>query len=187
MAALGQPPLFMLRPDERPLAAALAARGYDTIEESRVLVGPLAPLAARRPPPLVAYPLWEPLEILRTLWAEGGIGPARQAVMARVAGPKTALLGRAGDRVAGAAFMALAGDLAFCHALYVAPAGRRGQLATHMLCEAAHWAQGQGAHTLVVLVTAANAPARALYASLELSDVGYYTYMAKSAATGESG
>ena len=55
----------------------------------------------------------------RALWAEGGIGPARLAVMDRVTLPKTAILGRTGDRAAGVAFVAATGDCAMLHALEV--------------------------------------------------------------------
>ena len=40
----------------------------------------------------------------------------------------------------------------------------------------AHWGAAQGAGTLAVAVTRANAPARGLYASLGLTDVGQYHY-----------
>lgn len=185
MTALGQPPLFMLRPGEAALAAALAARGYHEAERVRVIAGPPGPLATPAPPPLAVFDIWEPLEIMRLLWAEGGIGPARLAVMNRVAGPRTALLGRLGDRPAGVAFLALAGPIAFCHALHVTPSLRRQGLARNMLSKAAGWAQDQGATTLAVLVTEANDPARALYASLGMADMGYYAYMAHGAASGK--
>ena len=57
-----------------------------------------ADLAAVEPPFLSSFPHWPPLGIARAIWAEGGIVPARLAVMDRVTLPKTAILGRTGDR-----------------------------------------------------------------------------------------
>jgi hypothetical protein len=85
---------------------------------------PVAALIADLPG-LTAFPHWPPLEIARSLWAEGGIGPARIAVMDRVAGANAALLGRTGDRPAGVAFVACHGAEAMLHALEVAGSQRR--------------------------------------------------------------
>ncbi|MEY4981892.1 MAG: hypothetical protein RIR62_158, partial [Pseudomonadota bacterium] len=89
------------------------------------------------------------------------------------------LLGRAGDRAAGVAFVACYGKCAMLHALEVTPALRRQGTAHNMLRAAANWAQDQGAVTLALLVTAANQPARNLYAFLEMQVVGHYHYRAK--------
>ncbi|WP_342768205.1 GNAT family N-acetyltransferase [Rhodovulum viride] len=176
MRALGQAPLFMVRPDETALDADLAARGYAVVDPVTILSGAVADLAAEPPPPVSAFTLWEPLAIMDELWAENGIGPARRAVMARVQGPKTAILGRRKDRAAGVAFAALDRDMAFVHAVAVSPEHRRQGTAVNMMRAAAQWAQDQGATSLNVLVTDHNHAARALYASLNMTDVGQYHY-----------
>ena len=101
---------------------------------------------------------------------------ARLAVMARVAVPKVAILGRSDDKPAGVAFVACAGPVAMLHALEVRLAMRRQGAARKMLIAAAHWAQAQGAQTFALVVTEANAPARALYERLGMTTVGRYHY-----------
>lgn len=176
MQALGQAPLFQLWPEDGGLDAALAARGYHRHDPVLVYEGSCEELADPPPPPLTAFPHWPPLGIARALWAEGAIGPARIRVMERVSLPKTAILGRVGDRAAGAAFVAATGDCAVLHALEISPALRRQGSAHNILRAAAGWALQQGATWLILLVTEANAPARNLYASLGLSVVGHYHY-----------
>ncbi len=179
MRALGQAPLFLIRAGEAALDAALAQRGYGVIDPVLACSAPVADLAATAPAQMSSFAHWPPMEIARQLWAEGGIGPARVAVMARVAGPKTALLGRTGDRASAAAFVALAEDVAMLHALEVTPGLRRQGSAHNIMRAAAVWAQDHGAKTLAVVVTEANAPARRLYASLGMAIVGKYHYRLK--------
>jgi ribosomal protein S18 acetylase RimI-like enzyme len=96
--------------------------------------------------------------------------------MARVSGPKTAILGRINDRAAGTAFVALHEQTAMLHALHVLPGQRRQGIAAHMMRAAALWAQDQGAQRFSVVVTSANTAALALYASLGMTIVGHYHY-----------
>ena len=138
--------------------------------------GPAAPLAQADLPFLGGFPHWPPLAVASQLWAEAGIGPARLAVMDRVTGPKTVILGRTGDRAAGVAFVATHGPRAMLHALDVAPALRRQGTARNILRAAALWARDQGASTLSLLVTKRNLAACSLYASLHMSVVGQYHY-----------
>ena len=179
MAALGQAPLFMIRPGDEALDSALARRGYATIDPVILLSAPVATLAAETPAPVSAFTIWEPLRIMEELWEENGIGPARRAVMGRVTGPKTAVLGRQNDRAAGVAFAAIHEGLCFIHAVVVSTPHRRQGTAVNMMRAAAGWAQDEGAASLVVLVTEANAGARKLYASLGFSNVGQYHYRMK--------
>lgn len=176
MAALGQEALFVIRPGGAALDAALGARGYRVNDPVVAYAAPCAELADPAPPFLTTFPHWPPLGIAAQLWAEAGIGPARLAVMERAAGPKAAILGRQGDRAAGVAFVACMGDQAMLHALEVAPAFRRQGVAHNIMRAAAGWALSQGAGQLSVLVTEANAGARALYASLNMQIVGQYHY-----------
>ena len=160
-ADLGQPSLFMIRHGDSALDM------------------PVAQLAAPAPDPMTAFPLWPPLAIATGLWAEAGIGAGRLAVMDRVVGPKTCILGRANDRAAGVAFVACAGNQAMLHALEVTPGQRRQGSANNILRAAAGWAQDQGATTFSLVVTEANAAARALYASLGMHVGGQYHYRKK--------
>ena len=175
-ARLGQPALFMIRPGDAALDAALATRGFAVIDPVAVLAAPVAALAAQRPPPITAFCLWPPLAIMRDLWAEDGIGPGRQAVMDRAPVPKCAVLGRVDDRAGGAGFVAIHGGVAMLHAFHVTPALRRKGLAQKMLREAAFWAAGQGAQTLALVVTRANAGALALYQGSGMAEVAGYHY-----------
>ncbi|OYU62497.1 MAG: GNAT family N-acetyltransferase [Bradyrhizobium sp. PARBB1] len=179
MQALGQHPLFVIWPQDSALDAALDARGYRRHDPVVVYEADTAELAATEPPFLSSFPHWPPLGIARALWAEGGIGPARLAVMDRVTLPKTAILGRTGDRAAGVAFVAATGDCVMLHALEVSPALRRQGTAHNILRAAARWSLDQGAARLLLLVTEANSNARHLYASLGMSVVGHYHYRVK--------
>jgi GNAT superfamily N-acetyltransferase len=175
-ARLGQRPLFMIRPREEALDAALAVRGYRVKDPVRIHAAPVATLASEPANPMAGFAIWPPLAIMRDLWDEGGIGAERIAVMERVKGPKTAILGRVNDRCSGVAFVAVHDDTAMLHALHVAPDLRRQGSAVKIVRKAAHWAQDHGAERFSVLVTAANGPANALYASLGMEIVGEYHY-----------
>jgi GNAT superfamily N-acetyltransferase len=179
LAALGQPAIFSIRPGDEALDAALAARGYARHDPVHIYHAPVADLAAKDPPPVTTFAVWPPLAIMVDLWAEGGIGPGRLAVMDRVTGPKTALLGRVRDRAAATAFVAIDGNGAMLHALHVAPAQRRQGLGVYMMRAAARWAQDHDAKQFFLLVTAENAAANALYTSLGMHIVGQYHYRLK--------
>lgn len=179
MQALGQSPLFVIWPQDDALDATLAGQGYRKHDPVVIYQGDTAELAAVEPPFLSSFPHWPPLGIARALWAEGGIGPARLAVMERVRLPKAAILGRTGDRAAGVAFVAASGDCAMLHALEVSPALRRQGTAHNILRAAARWALDQGASRLCLLVTEGNSNARHLYTSLGMSVVGHYHYRVK--------
>jgi GNAT superfamily N-acetyltransferase len=176
MRALGQAPLFVIRDGEAALDAALAARGYGLHDPVVAYAAPVAELASVAPPFLTSFPHWPPLSVARQIWEEGGIGPARVAVMERVAGHKTCILGRTGDRAAGAAFVAVHGNVAMLHALDVSPALRRTGCGHNILRAAAGWARDHGAETLALLVTERNLAARGLYAFLNMQVVGQYHY-----------
>ena len=176
MHGAGMQPLFQLGPEDAALDAALAARGYKLIDPVVIYSCKLSEIAQTAPPPMTTFPHWPPLGIAVDLWVEGGVGPARLDVMQRVLGPKTAILARSADRAAGVAFVAIHGVFAMLHALEVTPVLRRKGAARHILQAAAHWARLQGATDLGLAVTAANAPARALYASFGMQAVGQYHY-----------
>ena len=178
MRALGQRPLFMIREGDENLDQELAARGYRRIDATIGYACPVAALTAPRPDRLSGFPVWEPLHIMREIWATGGIGADRLAVMERAHGPKTGLLARAEGRAAGTAFVAIHESCAMLHALEVLPQFRRKGVGTKILRNAAIWAQNQGAETFTLLTTSGNAPSNALYTSLNMSIVGHYHYRA---------
>lgn len=178
MAALKQPALFLIREGDGLLDQALMARGYRIVDPVVAYAAPLSALA-QAPDPMTTFPHWPPMAIAADLWAEGGIGPARLAVMDRVQGPKTAILARAQDRAAGTAFVAIHDTIAMLHALEVTPSQRRQGSAHNILRAAAVWAQANGADTLSLVVTLANDPARRLYTSLGMQAVGQYHYRQK--------
>lgn len=176
-AAMAQP-LMLIRAGEEELDAVLDARGWRVVDPVVAYAAPVAALVADLPG-LTAFPHWPPLEIARSIWAEGSIGPARLAVMERVRGPKTALLGRIDDRPAGVVFVACHGPEAMLHALEVRAAYRRQGLAGNLVVAAANWAAEAGATRLSLVVTRQNAAARALYARLGMEVVGEYHYRMK--------
>ena len=178
-AAMGPHPLFLIRQGDTALDLALEARGYRVVDPVVAYVASVADLAGEGPRHMTTFPHWPPMQIARALWADAGIGPARLAVMERVTGAKCVVLGRTSDRASGVAFVACHGSHAMLHALEVAPGLRRQGSAQNMLRAAAKWAQGQGAATLSLVVTEANAPARALYARLGMVETGRYHYRQK--------
>ncbi len=171
---LGQPGLVMVRQGEDALDATLAAAGWRMGDEVVLYLVPSAAFAA--PPGMTAFVMWPPLAVQRLIWNEGGIGAARQAIMDRATGPKTAILGRSGDRPAGTAFVAIAGGTAWLHALTVVPDLLRRGTARNIMGAAGAWAQSAGADWLALAVTRGNVTARALYASLGMQIVGHYHY-----------
>lgn len=167
-------PLFLIRDGDAALDAALAARGYIIVDP--VMAYTISADALPDAAPMTTFPHWPPLSIARSLWAEGGIGPARLSVMDRVQGPKTAVLSRTGDRPSGVAFVAMHGPVAMLHALEVSPRHRKQGSAQNILNAAAAWTRAQNGHTLSLVVTQANIAARQLYASRGMQVVGQYHY-----------
>ncbi len=180
MRELDQPLLFMIRDGDERLDRVLAARGYDLVDPVALHVVPVTHLTQAPVPPVSAFQLWPPLAIMADIWAKGGIGPARLAVMARTDAPKTAIFARQSDRPAGVAFVALDHKIAMVHAIEVSPEQRRRGVGHNLMRSAAHWAQANGANWLGLAVTRANAAANALYASLGMQVVGHYHYRKKN-------
>jgi len=180
MAALDQPRLFMVLDGQTALDAQLAAMGYTVKDQTLALSIATAQIAAP-PPPVTCFQTWPPLAIQQDIWAAGGIGPDRLAIMARAEGPKFTLFGRIKDKPAASAYVGLHGKMAMLHALEVLPEARRAGLAGYMMRAAALWAQDAGADTLSVLVTRENLPAQALYTSLGFEPVGHYHYRVRQA------
>jgi hypothetical protein len=179
MRATDQTPLFMIREGEGALDALLAENGYSIIDPVNLYVGPVAPLTQDPPARATAYAIWEPLEIQRDIWAEGGIGPARVAVMQRAKVPKTAILTRNGQHPAGVAFAAIHNGIAMLHALEIRKVDRLTGQGRNATKQAALWAAQNGATHLATLCTQENTGANALYTSLGMAPVGQYHYRIK--------
>lgn len=179
MRDLGQMPLMLIRAGEEALDAALAAQGWQIHDPVLAYAAPVAALMAPVSG-MAVFAHWPPLAITADLWAEGGIGPERLAVMQRAPGPKTALLARNADKPCGAAFVAQHGHHAMLHALEVRPALRRAGSGRRLLQAAANWAAAQGATDLSLAVTEANAPARRLYEALGMAPITRYHYRRKA-------
>ena len=176
MRALGQRPLFMVRGDQTEFDQRLQDEGYDINDPVVVMTAPIDRVAQDGPPPVTAFPIWPPLQIMCEIWDEGGIGPARRAIMAGSVDPKTAILGRARDRAAGCAFVAVHRGIAMMHALEVVTALRRQGTARNMSLAAADWGRRHGADMFAILTTRENAPAQGVYASLGMVPVEQYHY-----------
>lgn len=171
-----QTPLFMIREGDEALDAMLAARGYAVKDPVNLYAAPVEAMAQNRPPPVTSFEVWPPLAVQAEIWADGGVGEARLAVMDRARHPKTTLLGRMNDRPAGTAYVGLAADCAMIHALEIAKAHRRQGLAQHLTRAAAFWAKDAGAAFLTLVTTQENVGANALYSSLGMTLVGHYHY-----------
>ncbi len=176
METLGQPPVFMIRPEDSALDAALAAQGYKIIDPVQILIGRAADIARNAPSREEAIPALNPLAVQKGVWEEGGVGAARLAVMERVSVPKTTLAGRLAERVVATAFVAVDGPVAMLHALYVSEAGRRNGIGTALTRAAAEFGVRSGAEWFAILVEESNAPARALYSGLGMRPATRYHY-----------
>ena len=176
MRSAGQRPLFMIRDGDEVLDQSLAARGYVVRDITNFYAAPIAGIATERPPPVTSFEVWPPLAAQIEIWAQGGIGAGRLAVMERAPHPKTTLLGRMNDRPAGTGYVAIAKRCAMIHALEIGQQHRRQGLARHLTRAAAFWAQVKGADYLTLVTTRANEGANALYSSLGMTLVGHYHY-----------
>lgn len=176
MRAMGQKRIFCLRPGDEALDAMLADRGYDILDPVNIYACPTRHLTDTPIPRVTVFNIWEPLAIMREIWAQGGIGPERLAVMARARGPKTGFLMRHSDQPAGTGFAAVQDGIAMVHALEILPHHRRRGMGVWAMRAAAFWALDNGAQTLSVICTKANAGANGLYHSLGMEIVGEYHY-----------
>ena len=175
MADLAQPSIFMIRAEDTALDHWLEQRGYDVVDPVTAYLTPVEELVADIPPAEI-FPVWPPMAVQREIWQQGGVGPARIAVMERVTGPKTALLARSGDIPAGVAFVGVDGSVAMLHALQVQPDQRRAGLGRKLLQGAARWAMANGATWISLMVTTANVPANRLYQDLAMTPRAGYHY-----------
>jgi ribosomal protein S18 acetylase RimI-like enzyme len=176
MRGWGQTPLFRLTPDQTEIDRRLAEAGYAVKDPVALYATPVASLVDRRDETVKVFRVASPLAMVDEIWARGGIGPGRRAVMNRPNGPRMTLMARADDRPVGVAFVAVDGDTAMIHAIEVAPEHRRKGGGALLMRGAASFAAEHGAEWLALAVTEANAPARALYERLGITLAGSYHY-----------
>ncbi|MBO6625456.1 MAG: GNAT family N-acetyltransferase [Roseicyclus sp.] len=180
MRDMGQPPLFMIREGEAALDRLLETESYVLRDPVTLYAAPVDVIATDPPPPITCFEIWPPLAAQEEIWAQGGIGPERLAVMHRAATPKTTIFGRIDDRPAGTGFVALDGRIAMVHALETRAQHRRRGMGRYMMQAMAFWAKARGATHITLLVTGANLPANALYTSMGFQPVGHYHYRIKT-------
>lgn len=176
MQDMGQSRIFMVRPGEADLDRQLERRGYVIKDPVTIYTCDPQQLMSEQIPLVTVFSVWEPLAIMREIWAAGGIGPERLAVMGRAAGPKTGFLARHRDKPAGVAFAAIHDGVAMVHAVEILPHQRRAGMGRWIMRAAAFWAAENQADTLAVICTVQNVAANALYASLGMQAVGQYHY-----------
>lgn len=178
MVAMGQAPLFMIREGEAVLDRMLADQGYHIVDPVTLYSLPIGQLTDVPIPRVTAFCIWEPLAIMREIWAQGGIGPARLAVMER-AEIKTGIFSRWNEKPGGVAFAGIHGDVCMVHAVEVLSHQRRMGVAQWMMRAAAFWAQAQGAQHMSVLCVEQNKAANQLYLGLGFQPAGRYHYRHK--------
>ena len=172
-------PLFQLRQGQGSFDQILAARGYRVLDPTVLFAAPIEQIA-EKPRPVSLLTAWPPLAMQRQVWADGGVGAARIAVMERACDPKEGFVARFKNRVAGAGFVAVHDGVAMLHALQIEPEFRRQGVARYMVRGMAHWAMQQGASTFALAVTQDNTSARDLYSALGLTEVDAYHYREKT-------
>lgn len=178
MEAMGQQVLFTLDPDHE-YDSILAENGYEMSDPTQLYHCDIDILASRQVPSVTAFPIWPPLQLARDIWADGGIGPDRVAVMERAQCERTAILGRVNDRAGGVVYAGLHKGCVMIHALEILTGQRRFGLATSLMIAAAQWGAARGATSFALLVTKQNAGANALYTSLGMAAQDGYHYRVK--------
>ena len=176
MRGWDQTPMFSLIPEAQALDAELDARGYGIVDPVALYAAPASALVGDQSHIAAAYTCQFRPAVMEEIWAKGGIGPARLAIMDRVTGQKSFLMSRADDTPAGAAFVGVDSDVAMIHAIEVYPHLRRKGAARLLIEAAARFAMEHEAEWLALAVTKANEPANALYAALGMTVAGQYHY-----------
>lgn len=176
MRAMGQRPMFQVRGEEADLDAALEVTGHRRVDPVWLYAAPVGGLIDGESEQSRIYRGQFAVAAMQEIWAKGGIGPARLAVMERAAAPKSWLMTRIDDRPAGVAFVSVSGDIAMVHAIEVARGYRRQGAARALMSGAATFAADSGANWLALAVTKANFAANSLYRSLGMEVVAGYHY-----------
>jgi GNAT superfamily N-acetyltransferase len=176
---LGLTPRFRSTPLDPPgLEAALRARGYRSHDESQVICGTLAGMAAEdRDVEVLDGPSEEWMAVLAT--SEHQV-PARRAEKLRmpelIGVPAAWLLLRVEGVAAANAFMTADGALAGLFDLGVRPEFRRRGLGRRIVAAGGAWAAAQGARFAYAQVACTNAASLTLNAGLGLRERYRYRY-----------
>lgn len=183
--AAGLPMVVRITPFTRPasLDAELSARGWNRIDDTRVMVAPRLPAAADPGTPagftwnIVAGERFaEIVGALRGSPAAQVAGHARRLAAAPVAHTAVVLARPASGTVVACGQVAVEGRFAGLYDVFTAPdergAGHASRLCRRLLAIAA----GQGADLGYLQVEADNAPARAVYVRLGFADAYAYHY-----------
>ncbi|MFV0475713.1 MAG: GNAT family N-acetyltransferase [Pikeienuella sp.] len=176
MRAWGQTPLFQLRGGEEALDEALAAEGYAIADPTLIFHAEAAALLDERSELMRVIRGDCRIAIIEEIWAAGGIGPGRFAVMDRAPEPRHYIISRLADRCAGVGFAAVDGDVAMVHAVETREAARRKGAARMLMAAAARFAVESGARWLALAVTEGNVAACSLYRSLGMETGARYHY-----------
>ncbi|MEP5155546.1 GNAT family N-acetyltransferase [Planktotalea sp.] len=179
MRSLGQDALFMVREGETELDDMLESQGYQIKDPVNVYACPINVLTDVEIPRVTAFSIWEPLQIMRDIWAKGGITEARVNVMERSNCVKTGLFSRWNEKPGGTGYAAIHEGIAMVHALEILAHQRGKGVGKWMMRRAAFWAQDHGATDMSVICTKGNDAANALYTSLGMTLIGGYHYRVK--------
>ncbi|MEM6387740.1 MAG: GNAT family N-acetyltransferase [Pseudomonadota bacterium] len=165
----------MLKDNEIELDNQLNLAGYDLVDPVFIYLANARDLTYEQ---AVSSTMssWPPLATQIEVWAKGGIGSDRIAIMERCQKPKTSLLGRSADVPAGTSFVAIDEDIAMIHAIEVSPDARRKGVGRNLIQGAATWCVQKGAKWLCLAVTQSNGPANDLYRSLKMTEACSYHY-----------
>jgi GNAT superfamily N-acetyltransferase len=171
MVEICQDRLFMIRNGQQKLDESLASLGYDLIDPVVLLAAPLYSLNKDE----IGQSCDAPNAAMSKLWAAGGIGTERLAVMERALGPKTYITIK--DKAV--AYVAIHNGIAMAHAVEVGARCRRQGLGRAIMHQVAAWAEQKGADYLSVITVMDNTAARTLYQTLGMTEVGHYHYRIK--------
>jgi len=177
--ALGQTPLVSIEEGQDALDQTLEAAGYEVIDAVNIYTINAADLLIGPPPRATMFNIWEPLQMQNNIWARGGIGADRLAVMDRADCAKTSILSRWDEKPAAAAYVGMHKGIAMLHALEVLAHQRKKGVGAWVMRTAAKWCVDIGGSELAVICTKHNIGANALYSSLGMRQVGEYHYRIK--------
>ncbi|WP_328734793.1 GNAT family N-acetyltransferase [Falsiroseomonas selenitidurans] len=183
-ARAGQPTRIRSTPLDPPgMTALLQARGYRPRDESQVILGRIAVVAASdAAAEVLAAPEPRWAEVMASAEHQS---PARQAEKAAMPGllgvPAAWVLLHDQGRPAACAFVTADGPLAGLFDLAVRPECRRQGLGQRVMRAAAAWAAAQGAAWVYAQVSCANHASLAMNARIGLREHYRYTYYLKTA------
>lgn len=173
MRSMDQTPLFMIRQSDTALDQALDSLGY-VIVDPVVLLGQACVDLSHNDPAFVIHNAPTPNQA--SLWAVGGVGPARLDVMARARGVSGCAAIEVDGETLATAFVSISNGIAMAHAVEVSEHHRRQGVGMRIMASIFDWASQNGARHLVVLTVRENKPAQSLYLNMGMQLIGAYHY-----------